>query len=93
MFLLKREPQYRLNLTYTELRIMMAAMINFRNHILALNGPTEDIDMVIIHDELQNRRIDITAACTHKQAFKRRDAHGRINYFSAFDRRHRGTVP
>ena len=48
MFLLKREPQYRLNLTYTELRIMMAAMINFRNHILALNGPTEDIDMVII---------------------------------------------
>ena len=48
MFFSRREPTCVAALTYYELRLVLAAMIVFRNKVLELDGPTEDIDSMII---------------------------------------------
>ena len=48
MFFRRREPQYVLHVTHDELRIILAGMIVFRNRIIECDGPTEDIDALII---------------------------------------------
>lgn len=48
MFFSRREPTCVTALTYYELRLVLAAMIVFRNKVLELDGPTEDIDSMII---------------------------------------------
>jgi len=48
MFFSRREHYYRIPLTRREHRIFLAAMILFRNKVIELDGPTEDIDGVIL---------------------------------------------
>ena len=48
MFFTRRERCYEIPLTHREHRIFLAAMILFRNKVIELNGPTEDIDGVIL---------------------------------------------
>ncbi len=48
MFFIRREPTCVAALTCYELRLVLAAMIVFRNKVLELDGPTEDIDSMII---------------------------------------------
>lgn len=48
MFFRKQELYYKIPLTRREHRIFLAAMIQFRNKVIELNGPTEDIDGVIL---------------------------------------------
>lgn len=48
MFFRKKEKTYTIPLTQREHRIFLAAMILFRNKVIELDGPTEDIDGVIL---------------------------------------------
>lgn len=44
----RKKNQVRLELTTDELRILRKIMLYFRNKVAADNGPTEDIDAVIV---------------------------------------------
>ncbi len=44
----RKKNQVRLELTMQELRILRKIMLYFRNKVAAENGPTEDIDAVIV---------------------------------------------
>lgn len=44
----RKKNQIRLELTMQELRILRKIMLYFRNKVAAENGPTEDIDAVIV---------------------------------------------
>ena len=47
MFRRKKE-RVCLELSLQELRLFRRAMLEFRNKVLAINGPTEDIDRIIL---------------------------------------------
>ncbi len=47
MFKRKKEWLY-LELNVEEKRLLRCAMLDFRNKVLAQNGPTEDIDRIIL---------------------------------------------
>ena len=47
MFNRKKDWRY-LELTVEERRLLRRAMLDFRNKVLAQNGPTEDIDRIIL---------------------------------------------
>lgn len=39
---------YRVTLTESEYQLLLRAMLNFRNRVAGQNGPTEDINEVIV---------------------------------------------
>ena len=50
------------------------------------------IHIFLFHQERNNCRVNLAAACAHNQALKRCIAHARINRFTVFDCRDAGTV-
>ena len=55
-------------------------------------GQTRGIIIFLFHQERNNCRVNLAAACAHNQALKRCIAHARINRFAVFDCRDAGTV-
>lgn len=52
-----RQPQYHVTLTKPEYQILLHAMMEFRNRVAKGNGPTEDINDLILKVSKRYRRI------------------------------------